>query len=378
MHFAFVVNNYPPRTGGVELHVQALAHELVRKGHRATVVTLGSPVGWRQDTGVDVLTLPEHFRVADILGFPSPGTRRRISRLLRDLEADVVSVHTRFFPMSFVGWRAARAARVPVIHTEHGSDHVSSDSFLIRVASKAVDFTLGRMVLRGADRVLGVSETVVAFVNRLAGVTARVFYNAIPAETTESEAEARRATAANQKHLVFVGRIVPGKGWDTYLEVLGQLRKAGYDLTGEVLGDGANLNELRQRVVLSDLNGVVEVRGRVPQSEVRAALRSATLVNPTTLSEGFQTTLLEAIAEGAAVATYPVPGASTLAAMGAPVAISAEPTKESLSATLEALLREPPAPAPTGFIANWTWPARADEYIEIAGDALSDSTRGRI
>lgn len=380
MHFAFVVNNYPPRTGGVELHVQALAHELVRKGHRATVVTLGSPVGWRKDAGVEVLTLREHFRVADILGFPSPGTRRRLSRLLRDIEVDVVSVHTRFFPMSFVGWRAARAARVPVIHTEHGGDHVSSDSFLIRVASKAVDFTLGRMVLRGADRVLGVSETVVAFVKKLAGVTARVFYNAIAAETTESESEteARRATAANHKRLVFVGRIVPGKGWDTYLDVLSQLRKSGHDLTGEVLGDGANLNELRQRVSSSGLDGVVEVRGRVPQAEVRAALRSATLVNPTTLSEGFQTTLLEAIAEGGIVATYPVPGASTLAAMGAPVAISAESTKESLSATLEALLRQPPAPAPTGFIANWTWPARADEYIEIASDVLSDSTRGRI
>ena len=380
VHFAFVVNNYPPRTGGVELHVQALAHELVRKGHRATVVTLGSPVGWRQDAGVEVLTLPEHFRVADILGFPSPGTRRRISRLLHDLDADVVSVHTRFFPMSFVGWRAARAAGLPLIHTEHGSDHVTSDSFVIRTASKAVDLTLGRMVLRGADRVLGVSEAVVAFVLRLSGVGARVFYNAIAVDSADSEGAAVTITGAASRtnHLVFVGRLVPGKGWDTYLDVVSQLKRAGRSVTGEVLGDGADLIELRRRIEAMGLSDAVVARGRVSQQEVRVALRGATLVNPTTLSEGFQTTLLEAIAEGGSVVTYPVPGAAVLAQAGAPVIVSSEPTPDSLFATLEGMLSAPPTPAPSGFIESWTWPARAEEYIEIAGDVLLKNSRGRI
>src|SRR5690606_18310914 len=171
--------NYPPRTGGVEQHVRALASELTARGNDVAVVTLGTPTGWRQDGKIEVLTLPERFRISDILGFPFLGTRRRLTRMLRERSVDVVSVHTRFFPMSAVGWRAARAAGIPVIHTEHGSDHVKSDSRVITAASRAVDFTIGRAVLRGADRVLGVSEDVVAFVRRLAGVDADVFYNAI-------------------------------------------------------------------------------------------------------------------------------------------------------------------------------------------------------
>lgn len=360
--------------------MQALAHELIRKGHEVTVVTLGSTPGLQDDAGVSVLTLPERFRVADTLGFPLPGTRRRLSQLLRRQEIDIVSVHTRFFPMSFVGWCAARRVRVPVIHTEHGSDHVSSDSFVIRLASKAVDMTLGRMVLRGSDQVLGVSEAVVAFVRRLAGVNARVFYNAItvaPGRAGHAENEhAGAVTRAN--HLVFVGRIVPGKGWDIYLDVLSRLRRDGLQVTGEVLGDGVDLQELQRRLESSELRDAIEVRGRVPQEEVRNALRGATLVNPTILAEGFQTTLLEAIAEGGSVATYSVPGAATLAQAGAPVIISAERTADSLYVALKGLLREPPVPASSRFIESWTWTARAEEYIGIARDLLLESPQGRI
>lgn len=380
VRFAFVVNNYPPRTGGVELHVHALAHELLRKGHDVTVVTLGSTPGWRDDEGVMVLTLPEHFRVADILGFPSPGTSYRLSRLLSKQEIDIVSVHTRFFPMSFVGWRAARRTKVPVIHTEHGSDHVSSDSFVIRLASKMVDFTLGRMVLRGADQILGVSEAVVAFVRRLAGVDARVFYNAITVGRGDAEHSTNEHAGVTKRtnHLVFVGRIVPGKGWDTYLEVVSRLKREGQQVTGEVLGDGVDLVELQRRVDSSGLQDAIKVRGRVTQEEVRTALRGATLVNPTILSEGFQTTLLEAIAEGGSVVTYPVPGAATLSHAGAPVIISAERTADSLYSVLEGLLREPPAPASSRFVEGWTWPARAKEYIGIARDLLLEGPQGRI
>ena len=381
MRVAFIVNNYPPRTGGVELHVRSLAAELVQAGDEVTVVTLGTDTGWRRDPvaddrAVDVLTLPEHFRVADILGFPSFGTRRHLTKLLRERGIDVVSVHTRFFPMSFVGLLAARAASLPVIHTEHGSDHVTSDSAVVRVASRLVDFTLGRAVLRGADTVLGVSERVTAFVRRLAGVDATVFYNAIDSDAaTQRDAvpDAVRDAAGSHlsdpseradrpTHLVFVGRIVAGKGWPDYLESVAAMRQAGQEVTGEVLGDGAEMPKLRERIAELGLEDVVAVRGRVQQAEVREALRGATLVNPTTLSEGFQTTLLEAIAERGRVVTYEVPGAETLSAEGANVRITARRDAAALTSAVAELIAHPGDPAPPGFIDRWTWPTRAAEY----------------
>lgn len=372
MKVAFIVNNYPPRTGGVELHVQALAGEIVHRGHEAVVVTLGSEPGWRQDRGVAVLTLPERMRIADILGFPKLGTRARLTRLLREQKIDIVSTHTRFFPMSYVGWRAAKAAGSIHVHTEHGSDHVASDSFIIRFASRMVDWSLGRAVLRGASRVLGVSEDVVDFVQRLAGVHAEVFYNAI--EPVSLSDDSASVVVDRPAHLVFVGRLVAGKGWADYLETISILRGQGIGVTGEILGDGADLARVHDRVEMLGLGDTVAVRGRVDPAEVRGSLRGATLVNPTRLSEGFQTTLLEAIAEQGRVVTYPVPGALTLQSQGAPVRISAATNPSALAAEISGVLADPPPPAAPATLDQWTWPTRADQYLAMCAAELERST----
>lgn len=352
--------------------MRSLAKELARQGHEPLVVTLGEEPGWSTDGTMRVLTLPEHFRVADILGFPGLGTRRRLTRLLRDERIEVVSVHTRFFPMSFVGSRAARRARLPLVHTEHGSDHVASDSALIRIASRAVDFTLGRAVLRSADRVLGVSENVVAFVRRLAGVDAQVFYNAIDPTPMDVESGGAGAAADRPNHLVFVGRLVAGKGWRDFLEAVAELQREGRDVTAEVLGDGPDRAALEALVTRLGLQDSTAIRGRVTQEEVRRSLRGATLVNPTTLSEGFQTTLLEALAERGRVVTYEVPGARTLRDLGAPVSTTVARDRQSLVAALRALLEGASDPVPEGFIDEWAWPARARQFAGVCA-TLGDS-----
>ncbi len=354
--------------------MRSLAKELARQGHSPLVVTLGTEPGWSSDGGVRVLTLPEHFRVADILGFPGPGTRRRLTRLLRDERVDVVSVHTRFFPMSFVGSRAARRARLPLVHTEHGSDHVSSDSAVIRIASRVVDFTLGRAVLRSADRVLGVSENVVAFVHKLADVDAQVLYNAIDPTPVDTAGQGSTPSGDRPNHLVFVGRLVAGKGWRDFLSAVAELQREGHNVTAEVLGDGPDRAALEALVDRLGLQDSATIRGRVTQDEVRRSVRGATLVNPTTLSEGFQTTLLEALAEHGRVVTYDVPGARTLQDHGAPVSIAPSRDQHSLVATLREALESPGDPAPDGFIDEWTWPARARQFAGVCATLRDSAT----
>lgn len=365
MRIAMIVNSYPPRLGGLESHLLNLAEGLVAQGHRVWVLTISSEPGRRVEGGVEVLTGRAHLPIADVISFPSLGSRRSISRFLRDHAIDLVSVHTRFFPMSFIGVRAARACSIPVIHTEHGSGFVASSSPLISWCSRAVDVTAGRYVLRHADRVLGVSAEAAAFASRLGGVRAEVFHNAITPPAVHGEILDRPG------HLVFVGRIVEGKGWDDFLRAVAVLRERGRGVDGEILGAGPMLEEAR---VLRDelgLGGVVELRGRVPAEEVRRSLAGATLVNPTVLSEGFQTTLLEALAERGRVATYSVPGAELLRDSGAPVVICTEKTSESLVEALEGMLAEPAAPASAELITEWTWPVRSRQYARIAQEVLA-------
>ena len=106
---------------------------------------------------------------------------------------------------------------------------------------------------------------------------------------------------------------------------------------------------------------------------------AATLVNPTVLSEGFQTTLLEAIAEAGRVVTYEVPGARLLHDSGAPVRICPHRTLDSLIATLADALIAPDPLASSELVTQWTWPVRAREYSRIVQDVVRSraaATRG--
>lgn len=363
MRIAFVVNNYPPRVGGVENHVAALAAHLAEQGHQVVVHTLSEAEGDAREGAIRVQRWKEAFQIGGLLGFPTPAAARGIARALRAERPDLISVHTRFFPLTWLGAALGRRLRVPVLHTEHGSDHVASPSAVIAWGSRAVDWTLGRWSLRAATRVVGVSDEVVAFVRRLAGVDATVFHNAIEPPAMPP--------APPRRHLVFVGRIVPGKGWEDFLEVVA----ATPGVTAEILGDGPDRGRMEQEIARLGLDARVTVRGRVPLPQVYEALGGAVLVNPTRLSEGFQTTLLEALAVGGRVVTYPVPGARTLREQGAPITVvAAEP------AALAAAVADTLADGAAGSwahdgVAGWTWPERAREFAALAADVADPQSR---
>ena len=373
MRIAFVVNNYPPRVGGVESHVSSLAQHLRHLGQEVIVITLAEVPGKSVEEGIVVVRLKEYGRIGDVLGFPAPGVVRRVARILSDFDADVVSVHTRFFPMSWVGLRAATRRGVPVVHTEHGSGHVVSDSRVISRASRAVDRTMGRAMLRGADAILGVSEKVVDFVWQLSGRRATVFYNAIDEHVAVPRTEVRPARPEGAIRLVFVGRLVPGKGVDAFVQTVAALVSRGLDVTADVLGDGPERTSTERMIVHAGLSGRIRLRGRVGAGIVRDVLTGATLVNPTTLAEGFQTTLLEALAEGGRVVTYDVPGAALLADQGRPVLIVAEQSGEALADAVIAVSGAELSRAPMD---EWFWPRRATDFIDVINRA-SASRRHR-
>ncbi|ADH91849.1 glycosyltransferase family 4 protein [Arcanobacterium haemolyticum] len=364
MRIALIVNNYPPMVGGIEYHEENLAHSLADLGHDVWVINLAGPTATRRDGSVTVITHQGHFNISDIIRTPGLGTTRKLARFLKAHAIEVVSTHTRFFPMSFVGLRAAKRAGIPVIHTEHGSGFVATKNPIIWLGSRTVDLTLGRYTLRHADKVLGVSEQVTTFVKKLSGVDASVFYNAI------TPPQLRPHTPDRSTHLVFVGRMVAGKGWDTFIDAVARLRTEGYDIDAEILGDGPQLADAQRIVAERGLEQVISVPGRVAPQEVRKRLRGATLVNPTVLSEGFQTTLVEVLAEGGQVVTFPVAGAAMLAERGAPVEICSEKSAEALIAGLRNILAHTRPRASQELITEFTWPRQARVYAHICGSLL--------
>lgn len=368
-HVLFVVGNYPPHVGGVEMHVQRLSTELVRHGCRVTVVTTDTRgITERIDEdGVTVLRIPGRFAVGDVVSFPGLGTTRRLIRYCRDESVTVLSTHTRFFPMSFVGAQAARRSDVVHLHTEHGSDHVRGVGPVVGVASRLVDHTVGRRVLRSADAVLAVSDRVQAFVKRLSGRTAKLFPNAIDVAPWTA---VRGTRGVVPRRLVFLGRLVPGKGWEDFVEMCSILERRGYEFEAEVIGDGADMDALIDLISARGLTDRVRVRGRLQGEPLHAAMADATLVNPTRLAEGFQTSLIEVVAAGGDVVTYPIAGAESLKADGAPVRIVEDSSPAALA---DAIVEDEIGPVlAEGVLRRWDWESRASEYLALAASVVDE------
>lgn len=373
-HIAFVVNNYPPRVGGVEKHVGALATHLVALGHRVTVFTLSDEPGVSTEGGIRVHRLPRRFPVAGVISFPPLGTTRRLTAALREHGVTVVSTHTRFFPMTWVGVRAARRSGIPVLHTEHGSDHVRSASPLVGSASRLVDRTLGRRALRRSSQILAVSKDAAAFVERLSGRESRLFMNAIDLAEWSVPAERRDAPPTR---LVFVGRLVPGKGWEAFLSTCAALQDTLRERKADahVLGGGPDLDRCRDEVKALGIADLVRVHGAVDSDLVREMLTGAVLVNTSVLAEGFGITVLEAVAVGAQVVSYPVPAAAALLDDGAPVRVVDPASVDDLARAAAEALEHPAPPLPEDALAAWSWQTRSREYAEIVDDVVERHAR---
>lgn len=363
MNIAFVVNNYPPKRGGVEQHVHALGTHLAHQGHNVTVVTLGDGPDLSVEDGIKVYRFKEYLRVEGILGFLSPLSVRGVVNVLKREKVDVISVHTRFFSMSWLGVALGRLLRVPVVHTEHGSDFVVSEKTLIRTASRLVDLTLGALTLKGASKVVGVSQPSCDFVRRLSGVEAEVFYNVSPLPAISPEKLTFR-----RKRLVFLARVVEVKGWRDFLETVQILHAEDSQYRGLVLGAGPDLEKAKSYACQLGIEDAVDFRGFVNLETVSAELQGATLVNPTVAAEGFQTTIIDAFVSQAAIVTYDVSSARVLEDAGVRINIVTDRGASHLAQAIREELAKEPRTYPITELKRWGWGSQAAVYAKILSE----------
>ena len=207
---------------------------------------------------------------------------------------------------------------------------------------------------------------------RLSGVESRLFYNAIDLDEWSVANGDLPAEATTPTRVVFVGRLVPGKGWDTFLaacaEIQDTMRARGVE--AHVLGGGPDLEQCRQRVADLGIGDLTHVEGAVDSARVKEMLTGAVLVNASVLAEGFGITLLEAMAVGAQIVSYPIPAAPALLEAGAPVRIVDPPSVDELARQVADALDHPQPRVSDDVLSAWSWETRAREYAAEMDDVV--------
>ena len=213
-----------------------------------------------------------------------------------------VNTHTRFFINSAIGFFFAKLHGIRLVHTEHGASFTKLKNPLVTLVSFVFDQTLGRLILTQADEVVVVSKAAGRFARRLGAKKIQRIPNGIEVADKVFDDDFSKK---EKNSLVFVGRLVYGKGVQDLLFVLKDIHG---DWKLRIVGIGNYQEKLKELVQEYNLEDKVEFPGLLESTEVHRLLsKSRIFINPT-YTEGFGITTMEAGLEGCAVVASNVGG----------------------------------------------------------------------
>jgi glycosyltransferase involved in cell wall biosynthesis len=343
--------------GGVERVFSNLARVLARRGHEVRVLcSTDGPGGHESRDGVAVERIPRAgtvFRaplvnLADRLdpaddlvhvAATYPFTTPRILRKADDLGLPcLLDFHFEPRPASWLGRLAAAAYRRVATRTYDRADAVTVNS---------IDYA------RTAPSLHGVPED-----------RWRELPNGIDPDRFHPE-----GPATEGDYILFVGRLVPYKGLDVFLDAL---ERTDVDVPFLVAGDGPERDALEAQAATMEAD--VTFLGYVPGDELPQLYRGArlTVLPSVNHQEAFGISLLESMACGTPVLASALPGVRQVAREGG---IAAEPgDAEAFADRLREALTYETLPRGAELADHvhrrYAWPAVIDRLEEIYAEVL--------
>src|SRR3989338_10991310 len=159
-HIIIFAAVYHPYKGGYVEGIHELAKRLATKDIRITVVTCNThdaPVSENID-GVAILRVPCWNPTWLNESFPIPKLLKTYTTIRQHILAkkiNAVSIQTRFFPLTWIGFVYGKMHRIPVFLTERGACHPAASSFIIRFSGKIIDHTIGWVVAHFSEYTIG-------------------------------------------------------------------------------------------------------------------------------------------------------------------------------------------------------------------------------
>jgi D-inositol-3-phosphate glycosyltransferase len=284
--------------GGIERFVETLAGGLSTRGHDVTVVCCcyGESPLEEEAHGVRVVRVPASYVLDRRLNvpFPLPEPIHLVRLLRRELgAADVVHVQDALYATSAAALLLARRTRVASVITQHVA-FVPQRNALLDVVEKGAIVTLGRTA-RLATRIATYNPSVAAWAEEQWGIEhVRVLPVGVDTHRGRSldRHDARRSFAlpADRFIALFVGRDVPKKGLDIFLDAA----DPAYELVAVTDRSGDDRGRLLPFMAHDRL---LELLGAVDA-----------FVLPSGEGEGFPLSLQEALASGLPAVVVPQAG----------------------------------------------------------------------
>ncbi len=373
-----VTNDFPPRPGGIQSYLHALAQRLPAD----ELVVLASTWADTDDARAacrrfDAVQPFAVHRLATTMMLPTPDVARRATELVRSEGVDTVWFGAAA-PLGLLGPALRRAGAVRVVASTHGHEVGWS---MVPGSRQA----LGR-IGRSSDVITTISRYTRGRIAAALGPDAALEPLLSGIDTTRfrpdagARAEIRRRHGLGERPVVAcVSRLVRRKGQDVLIAALPRIRAAVPGAALMIAGDGPDRDRLRRLARRHGVTDDVVFTGPMTPDEVPAhhaaadvfALPCRTLAGGLDV-EGLGIVLLEASATGVPVVAGRSGGAPETVRPGETGRLTDGRDVADVAETVAGLLADPDAAARTGAAgrrwmrADWTWEARAARLGALA------------
>jgi glycosyltransferase involved in cell wall biosynthesis len=283
-----MVSMSPLSSGGIETHLLQIFHGLGKEFEFLVIGTLAEPfLSLAESLGVKCVAVPPASKFS-----PLAFLRLRREFLARRIDL----VHTHDTRGGLLGRMAARAARIPAVHTVH------TPSFFLPESRLTVELyrMMERWLIRSAsDKVIFVSPTVrqIYLDGRLIEPDkARLVPNGLEPEWYAPVQHILRE--GGDVRFLYVGRLAREKGIGNLAEAFGKAAARVSWARLEVAGDGPFREELIRSAETGGWRKQLDLLGLQVRGRVRETMRTADVFILPSDFESFSYTLLEAMACG--------------------------------------------------------------------------------
>ena len=257
MKIVVIVHYFAHHIGGMEEVAKKQAESLVRAGHEVMVVTCRpdkkSPLRENKD-GYKIVRIPAWNIVENKFGvtFPlvSPLAVLTMVKLAR--WADFFHIHDVFYMSSHIAAFGALIGRKPIYLTQHVA-MVEHPSKLVMAVQRVIYSTFGRLIFKKAQKVICYNTNVRDFLVRenVSSKNILLHYNGIDVDYFSPVNAAQKANLKKQYGLdpkrpvvLFVGRLVPKKGYDIVFDARSSKYQTLIVGTGDVPARMKNVSDV--------------------------------------------------------------------------------------------------------------------------------------
>lgn len=389
MNICFISSEPIPPEEGIGFYVWNLANQLRSQGHTIHIITRGGTARLVKDNIKEITLWRPRF--LPVYPFHVHLHQLFISNVVKRLEdeVDLFHIHSPLSPVV--------STKRPVMLTVHSAIRSDAEKTPIRDVESLllqlqapISVSLEKRHLRRADLVNVVAPHVADNLRAYTHCPSQIdvtwngvdvdFFN--PSHYASPPTEEKKTS----RYIFSVGRLVPGKGWEDFLEAAAIVNASHPDVHFKIAGSGPLQAKLEKIIDQHNLGSVVELLGHVGGGEEGRKVLAhhyshATLYAMPSHYEGLPTVLLEAMACQCPIVTTNVGGVPYMVEDGESALLVEPQQPQQFAKAIKRLLAEPELRQRLGNEARriaesrFSWPAISERYLEQYESLVHKSDR---